>query len=377
MGREKKFLQGNDAIALGALYAGCRFFAGYPITPSTEVAEKLASMLPKVGGRFIQMEDEIAAMAAIIGASLAGKKSLTATSGPGMSLKMENLGFGCIAEVPCVILNVMRGGPSTGTPTGPGQSDIMQAKWGPHGDHPCIAITPSTVTEQFTETVRAFNLSEKYRTPVIILTDEIIGHMRESIEIPEKGELEVFDRVKPSCSPTEYMPYDSSKGDVPPMANFGEGYRYHVTGLNHDATGFPTSKPELIESEEKRLIRKVEDNYDDIVKVEEFMCSDADRIVFAFGSSARSAKDAVIKLREKGIKAGLLKALTIWPFPDKHIEKYASKGIKGIIVPELNLGQATREVERATKGKCKVEGLFRVDSEAILPLQISESLERL
>lgn len=377
MGREKKFLQGNDAIALGALYAGCRFFAGYPITPSTEVAEKLASMLPKVGGRFIQMEDEIAAMAAIIGASLAGKKSLTATSGPGMSLKMENLGFGCIAEVPCVILNVMRGGPSTGTPTGPGQSDIMQAKWGPHGDHPCIAITPSTVTEQFTETVRAFNLSEKYRTPVIILTDEIIGHMRESIEIPEKGELEVFDRVKPSCSPDEYMPYDSSKGDVPPMANFGEGYRYHVTGLNHDATGFPTSKPELIESEEKRLIRKVEDNYDDIVKVEEFMCSDADRIVFAFGSSARSAKDAVIKLREKGIKAGLLKALTIWPFPDKHIEKYASKGIKGIIVPELNLGQATREVERATKGKCKVEGLFRVDSEAILPLQISESLERL
>ena len=377
MGREKKFLQGNDAIALGALYAGCRFFAGYPITPSTEVAEKLASMLPKVGGRFIQMEDEIAAMAAIIGASLAGKKSLTATSGPGMSLKMENLGFGCIAEVPCVILNVMRGGPSTGTPTGPGQSDIMQAKWGPHGDNPCIAITPSTVTEQFTETVRAFNLSEKYRTPVIILTDEIIGHMRESIEIPEKGELEVFDRVKPSCSPAEYMPYDSSKGDVPPMANFGEGYRYHVTGLNHDATGFPTSKPELIESEEKRLIRKVEDNYDDIVKVEEFMCSDADRIVFAFGSSARSAKDAVIKLREKGIKAGLLKALTIWPFPDKHIEKYASKGIKGIIVPELNLGQATREVERATKGKCKVEGLFRVDSEAILPLQISESLERL
>lgn len=377
MSKEKQFLQGNDAIALGAIYAGCKFFAGYPITPSTEVAEKLAKMLPSVGGRFIQMEDEIAAMAAIIGASLAGKKSLTATSGPGMSLKMENLGFGCIAEVPCVILNVMRGGPSTGTPTGPGQSDIMQAKWGPHGDHPCIAITPSTVTEQFTETVRAFNLSEKYRTPVIILTDEIIGHMRESIEIPAKGDLEVFDRVKPTCKPEDYLPYDSSKGDVPPMANFGEGYRYHVTGLNHDASGFPTAKHELIESEEKRLIRKVEDNYDDIVKVEEFMCDDADRIVFAFGSSARSAKDAVIQLREKGVKAGLLKALTIWPFPDKHIEKYASMGIKGIIVPELNLGQATREVERAAKGKCKVEGLFRVDSDAIIPTQIADSLERL
>ncbi len=377
MSKERKFLQGNDAVAMGAIYAGCKFFAGYPITPSTEVAEKLALMLPKVGGRFIQMEDEISAMAAIIGASLAGKKSLTATSGPGMSLKMENLGFGYIAEVPCVILNVMRGGPSTGTPTGAGQSDIMQAKWGTHGDHPCIAITPSTVTEQFTETVRAFNLAEKYRTPVIILTDEIIGHMRESIEIPAENELEVFNRVKPTCSKEDYLPYDSTNGLVPPMANFGEGYRYHVTGLNHDATGFPTSNPVLIESEEKRLINKIELNYDDIVKVEEFMCDDADRIVFAFGSSARSAKDAVLQLREKGIKAGLLKALTIWPFPDKHIVKYASKGIKGIIVPELNLGQAFREVERAAKGKCKVEGLFRVDSEAIVPIQIAQCLEGL
>ncbi len=376
MSKDKRFLQGNDAVALGALYAGCRFFAGYPITPSTEVAEKLAAMLPKAGGRFIQMEDEIAAMAAVIGASLAGRKSLTATSGPGMSLKMENLGFGCMAEVPCVILNVMRGGPSTGTPTGPGQSDIMQAKWGPHGDHPCIALTPSTVAEQFTETVRAFNLSEKYRTPVIILTDEIIGHMREAVEIPAEGELEVIDRVKPDCAPEDYLPYDSSKGDVPPMANFGEGYRYHVTGLNHDASGFPTAKPSIIDSEERRLVRKVEANYDDIVKVEEFMCGDADRIVFAFGSSARSAKDAVLALREKGVKAGLLKALTIWPFPERHIKKYADGGVKGILVPELNLGQAVCETERAAGGKCPVEGLFRVDSEAILPSQISGTLER-
>ena len=291
MGNQKRFLQGNDAVALGAIYAGCGFFAGYPITPSTEVAEKLAVMLPKHGGRFIQMEDEIAAMAAIIGASLAGKKSLTATSGPGMSLKMENLGFACIAEVPCVILNVMRGGPSTGTPTGPGQSDIMQAKWGPHGDHPCIAVTPSTVEEQFTETVRAFNLAEKYRTPVIILTDEIIGHMRESMDMPNDGDIEIINRQKPTCKPEDYNPYDSTQGDVPPMANFGEGYRYHVTGLNHDATGFPTAKPALIDSEERRLIRKIEANYDDVVKVEEFMCDDADRIIFAFGSSARAAKN--------------------------------------------------------------------------------------
>lgn len=377
MVKEKKFLQGNDAVALGAIYAGCRFFAGYPITPSTEVAEKLSYLLPKNGGRFIQMEDEIASMAAIIGASLAGKKSLTATSGPGMSLKLENLGFAYMAETPCVVLNVMRGGPSTGTPTGPGQSDVMQARWGTHGDHPCIALTPSTVMEQFTETVRAFNLSEKYRIPVILLTDEIIGHMREAIIVPAEGELEIINRTKPSCPPDDYKPYDSTQGDVPPMANFGEGYRYHVTGLNHDASGFPTTLPALIDSEERRLMRKVDANYDDIVKMEHFMCDDADRIIFAFGSSARSAKDAVINLRKKGIKAGLLKALTIWPFPEKHILKILERPIKGIIVPELSLGQIIGEVERVVKGKCRVTGVQRVDSEAIYPSQIEDAAGRL
>lgn len=377
MSKVKKILQGNDAVALGALYAGCRFFAGYPITPSTEVAEGLSRMLPAVGGRFIQMEDEIASMAAVIGASLAGKKSLTATSGPGMSLKIENLGFGYMAEVPCVILNVMRGGPSTGMPTGPGQADVMQARWAPHGDHPCIALTPSTVMEQFTETVRAFNLSEKYRMPVIILTDEIIGHMREAIEIPEEGELEVIERIKPNCHPKDYLPYDSSKGDVPPMANFGEGYRYHVTGLNHDASGFPTGEKGIVDFEERRMMRKVENNYEDIVKVEKFMCEDADRVVFAFGSSARSAKDAVLSLREKGVKAGLMKALTIWPFPARHIGEAVSKGIKGIVVPELSLGQIIMEVERAAMGKCPVAGVQRIDSEAIYPSQIEEALGRL
>ena len=251
--RERKFLQGNDAVALGALYAGCKFYAGYPITPSTEVAERLAAWLPKNGGRFIQMEDEISAMAAVIGASLAGKKSLTATSGPGMSLKLENLGYGYMAEVPCVVLNVMRGGPSTGTPTGPGQADIMQARWGTHGDHPCIALTPSTVYEQFSQTVRAFNLAEKYRMPVIILSDEIIGHMREAIEIPNEGELEVIKRQSPTCPPEEYKPYDNSVL-VPQMASFGQGYRYHVTGLNHDEYGFPTNSPKLIGLQEERLI---------------------------------------------------------------------------------------------------------------------------
>lgn len=377
MAKEKKFLQGNDAVALGAIYAGCRFFAGYPITPSTEVAEELSYLLPKNGGRFIQMEDEIASMAAIIGASLAGKKSLTATSGPGMSLKLENLGFAYMAEIPCVVLNVMRGGPSTGTPTGPGQSDVMQARWGTHGDHPCIALTPSSVMEQFTETVRAFNLSEKYRIPVIMLTDEIIGHMREAIFIPEEGELEIINRTKPDCAPEDYLPYDSTNGDVPPMANFGEGFRYHVTGLNHDASGFPTGKPALIDSEERRLMRKIDANYDDIVKVQHFMCDDADRIIFAFGSSARSAKDAVLNLRKKGIKAGLMKALTIWPFPAKDILKILERPIKGIVVPELSLGQIIGEVERVVKGKCSVTGVQRVDSEAIYPSQIEDAVERL
>ncbi len=371
--KERKFLQGNDAVAMGALYAGCKFYAGYPITPSTEVAERLAAWLPSHGGRFIQMEDEISAMAAIIGASLAGAKSLTATSGPGMSLKLENLGYGYMAEVPCVILNVMRGGPSTGTPTGPSQADIMQARWGTHGDHPCIALTPSTVYEQFSETVRAFNLAEKYRMPVIILSDEIIGHMREAIEIPNEGDLEVIDREKVKCSPEDYKPYDNSTL-VPPMANFGEGYRYHVTGLNHDEFGFPTNNPKLIGIQEERLINKVELNYDDIVKVEHFMCEDAEHMIFAFGSSARAAKDAVLLLREKGVKVGLLKPLTIWPFPDKEIQMYASK-VKSFTVVELSLGQTVREVSRAVAGDCPVKHVCRVDSEPISPNQIAKIVE--
>ena len=371
--RERKFLQGNDAVALGALYAGCKFYAGYPITPSTEVAERLAAWLPKKGGRFIQMEDEISAMAAVIGASLAGKKSLTATSGPGMSLKLENLGYGYMAEVPCVVLNVMRGGPSTGTPTGPGQADIMQARWGTHGDHPCIALTPSTVYEQFSQTVRAFNLAEKYRMPVIILSDEIIGHMREAIEVPLEGELEVIEREKPACAIDEYKPYDNSVL-VPQMASFGQGYRYHVTGLNHDEYGFPTNSAKLIGLQEERLIKKVEENYDDIVQVEHFMCEDAEHIIFAFGSSARASKDAVLNLRKKGVKAGLLKPLTIWPFPDREIAEYASK-VKDITVVELSVGQSVREVSRAAGGRCNIKHIYKVDSKPISPVDIEKAVE--
>ncbi|BAI80395.1 2-oxoglutarate ferredoxin oxidoreductase, alpha subunit [Deferribacter desulfuricans SSM1] len=377
MAKNVQFMMGNHAVAEGALYAGCRFYGGYPITPSTEIAERMAERLPQVGGRFIQMEDEIAAMASVIGASLAGAKALTATSGPGFSLKQENLGFASLCEIPVVIVDVMRGGPSTGMPTGPSQSDIMQAKWGTHGDHPIIAVTPASVQEQFNETVRAFNLAEKYRCPVVVLTDAIIGQMMESLVIPEPGELEVIDRIKdPGVPPEEYLPYDMEK-DINPMPPFGAGYRWHVTGLHHDETGFPTNDPVLHTKNTVRIIEKINKNYDDIVKVEEFYTDDADILVFAIGVNARSAKAAVLEAREKGIKAGLLRPLTIWPFPDKHLDKIISaNNIKGIVVPEMNLGQMTLEVERVAKGRCEVEGLYSLMLDPILPSEILEKIRR-
>ncbi|MDX1764028.1 MAG: 2-oxoacid:acceptor oxidoreductase subunit alpha, partial [bacterium] len=243
-----RLMQGNEACAEGALAAGCRFFAGYPITPSSEIGEYLALRLPRLGGNFIQMEDEIASMAAIIGASIVGVKSMTATSGPGFSLKQENIGFACISEIPCVIVNVMRGGPSTGFPTGPSQGDFMQARWGTHGDHPIIVLAPSTVKEVFSETIRAFNLSEQFRTPVILLMDEILAHMREKVVVPEPLEYTVADRLRPTCAPEVYLPY-ANDVDVSPLAPFGEGYRYHITGMYHDETGFPTGAPERVKAQ--------------------------------------------------------------------------------------------------------------------------------
>jgi 2-oxoglutarate ferredoxin oxidoreductase subunit alpha len=373
--KQVKFLQGNEAVCEGALYAGCTFYAGYPITPSTEVAEVLAARLPKVKGRFVQMEDEIAAMAATLGGSIAGRKSLTATSGPGMSLKMENLGYGYLTEIPCVIVNVMRGGPSTGLPTGPGQSDVMQAKWGTHGDHPAVALTPSTVQEQLEETVRAFNIAEKYRIPVILLTDEIIGHMREAVVMPEPGDLEVIDRKRPTCDPKDYLPYKPEADGVAPMADFGTGYRYHITGLNHLPDGFPSNDGKLAQADEIRQEKKITDNYDDIVKVEEMMCDDADIIIFAFGSTARSAKESVQMARAEGIKVGLFRPLTIWPFPDKHLEKYKGK-VKSIIVPEMNLGMTILEVKRVMEGTVPtIVGINQIDSEPINPVTIFNKIK--
>lgn len=376
MAKKVEFMMGNHAVAEGALYAGCRFFGGYPITPSTEIAERMAERLPQVGGRFIQMEDEIAAMASVIGASIGGAKALTATSGPGLSLKQENLGYAMLCEIPVVVVDVMRGGPSTGMPTGPSQSDIMCAKWGTHGDHPVIAVTPSSVQEQFEETVRAFNLAEKYRCPVLVLTDAIIGQMMEQIEIPEPGELEVIERPKPTCKPEEYLPFDLDK-DFVPLAAFGSGYRFHITGLHHNSDGFPTNDPVLHTKNTKRLIERINKNYDDIVKVEEFMTDDAEVLVFAIGVTARSAKHAVVEARNAGIKAGLVRPLTIWPFPEKHLDKILLKNkIKGIVVPEMNLGQMTLEVQRVARGRCEVEGLYSLMLDPILPAEILEKIRR-
>ncbi len=372
MDKKIQLWEGNHLVAEAAIRAGCRFFAGYPITPSSEVAEYMAWKLPQVGGTFIQMEDEIASMGAIIGASLAGVKSMTATSGPGFSLKQENLGFACIAEVPVVILNVMRGGPSTGLPTHPSQMDVMQARWGTHGDHWIIAIAPAYMDEIFRGTVRAFNLAEKYRVPVIILLDEILGHMHEGYEIPE--DFEIIDRAKPDVPPEEYFPYDDSKGDVPPLAPFFTGYRYNVTGLNHDKSGFPTTNPELIQRDMERQRRKLYANLDDILWYDEYKLDDAEIGLVAFGSMGRSAQVAVDLAREQGIKAGLFRPITLWPFPEEKVQQLAEQ-VDTILVPEMNLGQLVLEVERCVHGKANVEGVNKVGGLPIEPPEILEAIK--
>ncbi|OPJ57207.1 2-oxoacid:acceptor oxidoreductase subunit alpha [Alkalithermobacter paradoxus] len=369
-----KLLQGNEACVEGAIYAGMRFYAGYPITPSTEIAEVSAVLLPRVGGKFIQMEDEIAGMATAIGGSLAGLKSMTATSGPGFSLKLENLGYACMTEIPVVVVNVQRSGPSTGLPTAPAQGDVMQAKWGTQGDHPVIALSPISVRDTFDMTVKAFNFAEKYRMPVIILLDEVIGHMREKIEIPQEGELEVIDRKKPTCPPEEYKAYEYTEDLVPPMANFGEGYRYNVTGLFHDETGFPTNSTKEAERQLDRLMKKISNNIDDIVIYEEYLLEDADVMFVTYGCMARSTKEAVNLLREQGIKAGMFIAKTIWPFPEKQIKQLSEK-INNIFVTEMNLGQIVLEVERVAVKDAKVHGINKANGEYITPEEIIEKVK--
>jgi len=368
-----RLLQGNEAMVEGALYAGCRFFAGYPITPATEISEVMSYRLPAVDGTFIQMEDEIASMGAVIGASLAGVKAMTATSGPGFSLMQENLGFACVAEVPAVIVNVMRGGPSTGLPTHVSQGDAQQARWGTHGDHPIIVLAVSTTRECFELTVKAFSLAEKYRTPVIILSDEVVGHTREKLLLPPETPLEVVDRVRPDMPPEWYLPYADTASGVPPMGIFGDGYRYHVTGLIHDVRGYPTERPDEIVPFLNRLFRKITQHFHDIQMVREEQTADAEILVVAYGSVARSARRAVIEARERGIKAGLLQLITLWPFPRRHLEPLLRQ-VRAALVPELNMGQMSREVKRVNQGMTRVETLNRFDGNLITPDEIVDRL---
>ena len=370
-----KLMQGNEACVEGALYAGCRFYAGYPITPSTEIAEGCAVRMPQVGGHFIQMEDEIASCAAAIGASAAGVKSMTATSGPGFSLKQENLGYACLTEIPFVLVDVQRAGPSTGLPTSPSQGDVMQAKWGTHGDHPIIAIAPSTVEECFKLCVRSFNLAEKYRTPVIFLMDEIVGHLREGIEIPEKGELEVIDRAMPADPSHAKKPYATKEGEtVPVMAPFGAGERYNITGLIHADDGFPTNSTDIADSQVRRLLAKIDDNLDDILSWEEKDLDDADVCVVCFGGTARSVQSALEALRAEGVKAGMFRPITVWPFPAEKMREIAGK-VKKIIVAEHNDGQMLLEVQRVTGLYDKIGFVGKVNGTVITPDEIVKAVK--
>lgn len=347
------FMNGDTACAEGALMAGCSFFAAYPITPATEVAERMSERLPEVGGVFIQMEDEIASMIAILGGSWGGAKSMTSTSGPGFSLMMENLGLGIITETPCVITNVQRGGPSTGLPTLVSQSDMMQAKWGSHGDYEIIALSPQSPQECFDLTVTAFNLSEKYRTPVLFMMDETLGHMTEKVVIPEIDSMEIVNRPITKADPKDYIPYKAGENHIPDMAIAGEGYAIHMTGLTHNEKGYPQIDEKTQKELVPRLMKKITDNVDDIILMEEDNLEDAEVVVVAYGTAARTAHLAIDLARQEGIKVGMVRLITVWPFPEKYIENLAKK-VKGIVVPELNMGQIVLEVERCSRGQANV-----------------------
>ncbi len=369
-----RLVQGNEAIALGAIHAGCRFYGGYPITPSTEIAEEMSRLLPHIGGSYVQMEDEISSIAAVIGASLTGQKSMTATSGPGFSLMQENLGYAAMAEIPLVLVNVQRGGPSTGLPTDPAQGDMMQARWGTHGEHSIIALVPSTVAECFTLTVEAFNLSERYRTPVIILSDALIGHMRENIRLDQLLKAKVIERPQPWMSPEDYRPFASTERTVVPLAPIGTEYRYRVTGLVHDMSGSPkTGDKRTIEDTGRRLRSKIYDYREEITRVEMTAMDDAEVAIFAYGSVARSAYEAVMWARERGHKVGMVRPITIWPFPTLQMREVADQ-VHSIVVPEMNIKQIAWETRAAIEGRANVVSMNRIDGTLIAPGEIISSL---
>ncbi|MBB5336452.1 2-oxoacid:acceptor oxidoreductase subunit alpha [Pectinatus brassicae] len=374
---DMKLMQGNEACAAGAIAAGVRFFGGYPITPSTEIAETMAKDLPAVGGHFIQMEDEIGGMGVVLGAALAGQKVLTATSGPGFSLKQELIGYAACAEIPVVIVDVQRVGPSTGQPTSPSQGDVMQARWGTHGDHPMIVLSPWSVRETFDATVMAVNYAERFRTPVILLMDEIVGHLRENVQLPEQEKIDVYTRRQPTKTREQgYQPYKPEADLVPNPAAFGTGYRIHVTGLVHDYTGFPSGSPAVTEEFIDRLHKKIAIAQDEITHYDEFFMEDAEYAVVSYGGVARTAYEAVQQARRQGIKVGMVRLMTIWPFADKVIEKIAGK-VKSILVPELNYGQLVNEIKRAANGQCEVKLLAKYNTEIFTPEEILSEIEKL
>jgi len=366
-------MQGDAACAEGAIAAGCYFFAGYPITPATEIAEVLARRLPQVGGRFIQMEDEIASIAAVIGAAVGGAKAMTATSGPGLSLMQENIGYAAMTEIPCVIVDVQRLGPSTGRPTSPSQGDVMAARWGAHGDHPIIALCPSSVRETFDLTVQAFNFAELYRTPVILLLDEVIGHMRERVTLPSPEEIELVERPSTTVPPEWYKPYENFPADVPPLMPFGTGYRYHITGLHHDERGYPTNRSDEVQPWLDRIFRKIERSLSEILLYDADGIENAETLIIAYGATARSARYAVEKARKRGREVGFLALKTLWPFPEEVVEHAAAR-LHRVVVPEMNMGQIALEVERVI-GRHKVRRVNRADGEMIQPAQILAAIE--
>ena len=367
------FIHGDAACAEGGLAAGCRFFAGYPITPATEVAERMARRLPEVGGVYIQMEDEIGSMAAILGASWGGVKSMTSTSGPGFSLMMENIGLGMMTETPCVVINIQRGGPSTGLPTLVGQADVMQARWGAHGDYGCIALAPASPQDCFDLTVQAFNLAEIYRQPVFVIGDEVVGHMTEKVVIPKREELQVVERLTPQQGPAEYLPFDSA-GPLPaPMAVAGQGYHVHVTGLTHDERGYPVITEAVQERNVRHLVDKIRKNAHKIIQFETFGLDDAQVVVVAYGCTARVARQAVENSRTRGHKAGLVRLITLWPFPSNLIRDLA-KRVKAFIVPEINYGQMAYEVERTSQGNAEVVLMALMGGSIHTPSEIEEAM---
>jgi 2-oxoglutarate ferredoxin oxidoreductase subunit alpha len=374
MNKKIKFVQGNEACVEGAIYAGIDFYAGYPITPSTEIAELLSGRLPQKGGKFIQMEDEIASMCAIIGASLTGHKVMTATSGPGFSLKQEAIGYACMAEIPCVIVNVQRGGPSTGNPTHVAQGDINQARWGTHGDHNIIALTASNHQDVFAMTVHAFNMAETYRTPVILLFDEVVGHMREKLVIPEEGEIELVGRLRTSLRKgVDYRPYLPREDGRLPMSDFGAEHRYNVTGLFHDMWGFPSSNPKIVNELLRHLIDKIDINSSTITRYKEHYLEGAEYVLVSYGSSARSAIHMAKNRREKGEKIGVLELQSIWPFPSELVREKCS-GTKAVVVVEMNMGQVLTQVKAAVDKPEKVFLANRVDGKLITPSDIKKLL---